>query len=155
VSAPLDEIPIDGPLPPPDTDPPPPSEPSVYDLDADAEFTAIEIAWEDIVAGVNEDGARFNLAGHPLLAWLFAACSSGPYEGAEGDPPAIGILRGARETVEGWADSHNESTIFAEVSYADLGMLARRLDAAIMLVKVQTSILLRRAEKAEQTGGAS
>ena len=148
------DTPTDWP-PPADTDPPPPpSKPSHYDLDIGAEFTAIEIAWEDIVAGVNEEGARFNLAGHPLVGWLFAACSSGPYEGAERDPPAIAILRGARETVEGWADSHNENVTLAEVSYADLGLLARRLDAAIQLVRAQTSILLQRAEKAEKRGGA-
>jgi hypothetical protein len=151
----LDELPIEGPpFSPPDTDPPPPSAPSYEDLGIDAEFTAVELAWDEILAAPNEDEARRNLSGAPLLWWLFAACSSGSYEGAEGDPPAIPILRAARETVEGWARSHSGSTIFADVSYTDLGLLARRLDAAIQIVKAQTSILLRRAEKAEQAGGA-
>jgi hypothetical protein len=153
----LDELPTDGPPAAPDTDPPPSYEegPSYSDLDIGAEFDAVELAWDDIKTAVDEDEARSNLDGGTLIAWLFSAVSSGSYEGAESDPPTVSVLRAARETVEGWAHVHGESTHFASISYADLGLLARRIDAAIVLVKAQVSILLRRAEKAEKRGGAS
>ena len=135
--------------------PPPPSAPSYEDIGIGAEFTAVEMAWDEILGAPNEDEPRRNLDGAGLLGGCSRRAPRAPTKAPRVTRPPSPILRAARETVEGWARSHSGSTIFADVSYADLGLLARRLDAAIQLVKAQTSILLRRAEKAEKKGGAS
>src|SRR5580700_8389672 len=51
-------------------------------------------------------GARRRARRHPLDATLFAVVAS-VYEGAEDDPPVMGVLMAIRETVTAW--SHAES----------------------------------------------
>jgi len=97
----------------------------------DPELAALEEAWSAIVdTRPDDDGA-----GRPLLTLLLAAVTGSAYEGAEGEPPAVAVLRAVRATVEGWARSHSGSTLYASVPYVELELLARRLDLTIAVVR--------------------
>jgi len=74
-------------------------------------------------------------ADRPLVSLLFAAVVGAPHEGAEGEAPAVAVLRAVRATVEGWAEQRSGSTLFAAVPFADLRILTRRLDLGIELVR--------------------
>jgi hypothetical protein len=102
------------------------------DDDSKAELRALDEAWRSIVDTRPEDDG---LTDRPLVSLLLAAVAGGPYEGAEGDPPAMAVLRTVRATVEAWLHQRSGSTVFASVSYVDLELLTRRLDVAIAVVR--------------------
>jgi|HubBroStandDraft_6_1064221.scaffolds.fasta_scaffold349536_2 hypothetical protein len=110
----------------------PPFEPPDADAEPEieAERHAIVRTWATLVRTA-EDGA---LDACPLVATMFAAVACS-YEGAEGDPPVMGVLMAIRETVTGWSHAEGESNVFAPVAYADLLLMMRRIDVAMALVK--------------------
>jgi len=101
------------------------------DDDPKGEMRVLDEAWRDVIDTRDDD----SLADRPFLSVLFAALVGGPYEGAEGDSPAVAVLRAIRATVEGWARAHSGSTLFASVAFVELGLLTRRLDVAIQIVR--------------------
>jgi hypothetical protein len=101
------------------------------DDDPTAELRALDEAWRGIIDTRDDD----SIDDRPIAALLFAAVAGGPYEGAEADSPAVAVLRVIRETVNGWAHAHSGSTLFASVAFIDLGLLTRRLDVAIQIVR--------------------
>jgi hypothetical protein len=100
------------------------------DPDPEEERHAVARAWRSML-DAEPDVA---LDGCPLVATLFTAVACS-YEGAEDDRPAVGVLMAIRETVAAWSRSNGESTVFASVAYADLALLARRVDVVIALVR--------------------
>jgi hypothetical protein len=112
-----------------------PGAPSGDDRDPGREARALDEAWRDIIHARHDDEERAALTDRPLISVLFAAIVGGPYEGAEIDPPSIAVLRAVRVTIDGWARARSGSTMFASVPFADLALLARRLDAAIEIVR--------------------
>ena len=118
---------------PPDSDrpSPDPKRPSPdCEPDIEEERYAIACAWSTVLD--SEDDNAIDAC--PLVATMFTALAS-VYEGAEGDPPSMGVLMAIRETVSAWSHAHSESTLFSPVAYADLTLLARRIDVAMALVK--------------------
>jgi hypothetical protein len=108
----------------------PKAETRPLDDDPNAELRALDEAWSDIL-----DPRLDGLHDRSLFSLMFAALVGGPYEDAEGDSPAVAVLRAIRETVEGWAHAHSGSTLFASVAFADLHMMTRRIDVAIQIVR--------------------
>jgi len=99
-----------------------------------AEMGAMLDAWRELLRARDDSGAREALSGLPLEGLLFVGLAT-IYEGAEMDPPVVGVLVALRKTVEGWAHAHGASTLYSAVPFADLTMLARRLDVAIEIVR--------------------
>ena len=66
---------------------------------------------------------------------LLAAITGTPYEGAEMDPPSVAVLLAARASVNGWTHKGGNSTRGAFVPFIEIDLLARRLDAAIVIVR--------------------
>jgi hypothetical protein len=92
----------------------------------------IDGAWGDVIHGA----ARGDLPSDgPILALLLAAVTGTPGEGAEADPPGVAVLRAVRATVRGWGHAAGESARGAFVPFVEIDLLARRLDAAIGLMK--------------------
>ena len=113
-----------------DTDrPPPDSEPTI-----EQERHAIEDAWTTLHRPEGDEA----LDDGTLIATLFASVAC-VYEGAEGDPPSMGVLMAIRDTVCAWSHARSGSTLFASVSFADLALLMRRVDVAMRLVKIDAS----------------
>jgi hypothetical protein len=101
------------------------------DDDPKSELRALDEAWR----GILDTRDDYSFGDRPIVSLLFAALVGGPYEDAEADSPAVAVLRAIRATVEGWAHAHSGSTLFASVAFADLHLLARRLDVAIQIVR--------------------
>jgi hypothetical protein len=92
---------------------------------------ALDDAWSGIIDTRDDD----SITDRPLVALLLAAVAGSPYEGAEADSPSVAVLRSIRATVNGWVHQRGESTHFAAVPFAELGLLTRRLDVAIQIVR--------------------
>jgi hypothetical protein len=99
-----------------------------------AEMGVMLDAWRELLRAQDEGEAREALSGLPLEGLLFVGLAT-IYEGAEMDPPVVGVLVALRNTVAGWAHAHGASTLYSAVPFADLTMLARRLDVAIEIVR--------------------
>jgi hypothetical protein len=109
--------------------PPPPARKPTYPDEEDERY-AIGEAWH-VMMDARRDG---DIAAGPMTGLLFAALAC-VYEGAEGDPPVMGVLMAIRDTVRAWSHTRSGSTLFASVGYADLALLVRRVDVAMALVK--------------------
>jgi hypothetical protein len=128
--------------PPPDTAPPPPGGFAPPDEpNPEEERYAIGCAWKTLTESVDRDTA---LDACPLVATLFASVVS-VYEGAEDDPPVMGVLMAIRETVCAWSQAESADTVFADVARVDLALMVRRVDVAMALVK---------SDAAQARGGA-
>jgi hypothetical protein len=94
------------------------------------------MAWRELLATHSVEKA----AEDSILAPLFAAVGV-YYEGADPDHdhPVTGILRGAIDQIHAWGCRQTLTSmdmVHARVSYADLYMLERRLEAAMALMKL-------------------
>jgi hypothetical protein len=101
------------------------------DDDPGREVRALEEALRDIIDA--RDGEP--LADRPLASLLFAAVVGSPYEGAEADSPGVAVLRSVRASVAGWAHMGGDNTRCAAVPFVEIGLLTRRLDVAIEIVR--------------------
>jgi hypothetical protein len=105
------------------------------DADDAREVAALAAAVQDMARAQNQGEAEAALQGMPLSAVLFFALMGTPGERAEIDPPFVLALRAVRATLDGWAHARGESAMFAAVPFADLDLLARRVDATIELAR--------------------
>ncbi len=114
-----------------------PGEGAAPERDDAGEVAGLAVAVQDM-ARAQDDGdaeAEATLQGMPLSAVLFFAIMGTPGERTEIDPPHRLALRAIRATVDGWARSRGGSTVLAAVPFADLDLLARRVDATIEIAR--------------------
>jgi hypothetical protein len=104
--------------------------------DEDArEVAQLGAAVSEIVRARDDGGEQDALHAMPIAGVLFLALMGTPDEQAEIDGPLVLALRAIRATVEGWARARGGSTVFASVPFADLDLLARRIDATIEIAR--------------------
>lgn len=108
---------------------------SASSVESAGELVQLDAAVDDIVHARADAEEETALQEMPLTGVLFLALMGTPGERAEIDPPLVLALRAVRATVDDWAHQRGTSTRFADVSFADLDLLTRRLDATIEIAR--------------------
>ena len=110
-------------------------DPGEHNRNGAREVTALAAAVRSMIGARNDGEADAILREMPLAGVFFFALMGPPGERAEINPPLILTLRAIRATVHGWACARSGSTLYAAVPFADLDLLACRVDATIEIAR--------------------